>query len=226
MLAGSEGPGGLPFEDYPLAHFVVLVSAVTQGWTLQPLARALRLLEPARPAPLLTIEITSLHPVDADIVEYGITPESRACGRAIRELALPDGVVVALIARGQEVVAPRGSTRLESGDYVFVSLRPEVRPLVDRVFSGSTPKDIPALVEVPLRGRTTLAELETFYGVRIEGPPDMTLHQLLSERLGEGLVPGASVLTGGIILIAREIADERVETVGLALPGEEFEAAD
>ena len=83
--------GGVLFDA---VFFVVLVSAITQGWTLPPFARALGLEEPPRPEPPVALEISSLRDVEADIVEYVIQPESRGAGRAIRELALPDGVVV------------------------------------------------------------------------------------------------------------------------------------
>src|SRR5690606_34022659 len=114
--------------------FVVLASAVLQGWTLPPLAKWLGLETPQPPEAPVSLEITSLLDVNGDIVEYTVGPQSRAVGRLIRDLALPSNAVVALIARGSEIVPPRGTTRIQENDHVFVVLRPESRTLVDRVF--------------------------------------------------------------------------------------------
>jgi cell volume regulation protein A len=204
---------------FNIVFFVVLVSAVTQGWTLPTLARLLGLQEPSSPTPPLSLELTSLRHVEGDIVEYTVTPESQACGHLIRELALPDGAVVSLIARRRQVIPPRGSTRIEAGDFVFVVLRPGVQGLVDRVFSAdSAATELPSLLEFPLRGRTTLAEIEEFYGIRLGGAGEETLDELLRARLGKDLQLGKSVVSEGVTLYVREMDGDRVERVGLALP--------
>src|SRR5690606_688158 len=120
-------PNATTFCD--VTFVVVLVSATLQGWGLPPIATALGLQVPLEPEPPVMLEITSLRDVDADIVEYGVTPDSRAAGRRLRELALPDGVVVAMVSRAQHIIPPRGSTRIEPGDHVFVVLQPGARAL-------------------------------------------------------------------------------------------------
>jgi len=212
---------GLPGSSriFDVVFFVVLVSAVTQGWTLPWVARILGLERPPERVPPVSLEITSLRQVDSDIVGYGVEDASRACGRTIRDLALPDGVVVALVARGDRVVAPRGSTRLEKGDFVFVVLRPEIRPLVDRVFAVPTDADgLSPDLRFPLRGSTTCRDLYDFYGIVLEAPPEATLDELLRERLGGSLAVGARLEVGGLTLIVRDLEGGRVETVELQPP--------
>jgi len=123
--------------------FVVLISAITQGWSLPLVARWLRLGRPADPAPPLSVEINALRAVDGEIVDYTVKPGAAVAGLQLRELARPDGLVVTLVVRGQQVIMPRGATSLEPGDHVFVALRSAVKPLVDRLFA-------PADEEVPL----------------------------------------------------------------------------
>jgi len=208
--------GGVLFDA---VFFVVLVSAITQGWTLPPFARALGLEEPPRPEPPVALEISSLRDVEADIVEYVIQPESRGAGRAIRELALPDGVVVAMISRGSRIIPPRGSTRVLPGDIVFVVVREGARPLVDRVFGPPGPTGtMPEAVEFPLRGDTTISELAEFYGIALEGDGMKTLDELIRERVGEaGVEVDTEVFVDGICLHVREVIDGRVEQVGLQI---------
>lgn len=217
--------GGLLFDA---VFFVVLVSAISQGWTLPPFARALGLEEPPRPEPPVALEITSLRDVEADIVEYIIQPESRGAGRAIRELALPDGVVVAMISRGSRIIPPRGSTRVLPGDIVFVVVREGARPLVDRVFGTPSPAPaVPQAVEFPLRGDTTISELAEFYGIVLEGDGMKTLDELIRERAGEAEVRVDTEMSiDGICLHVREVLDGRVEQVGLRITSTEPEAAE
>jgi len=215
LLRGVVGAEAL----FDVVFFAVVVSAVTQGWTLPSAARLLHLQRPPVPEPPVTLEITSLKDVDGDIVEYTLGRDDPAAGRRIRELSFPDGALVAMVVRGQQMIAPRGSTQLLPGDHVFVLLRPAARWLVDRIFSsrGSGGVPEPPVGEFPLRGAARLAELEEFYGIRVEAPGSGTLDEFLRARLGTELEIGRSVTVGPVTLTVREIVDERVETVGLSI---------
>lgn len=215
LLRGLPGAEAL----FDVVFFAVVVSAVTQGWTLPLTARLLRLQRPPAPEPPVTLEITSLRDVDGDIVEYTLGSDAPAAGRRIRDLSFPDGALVAMVVRGQQMVPPRGSTELLSGDHVFVLLRPAARWLVDKVFTGRGPREeaAPPQGEFPLRGGARLAELEEFYGIRVGASGATTLDDFLRARLGENLEVGRSVLVGPVILTVREIVDGRVEAVGLSL---------
>lgn len=127
---------GLPDGQllFDVVFFVVLVSALTQGWSLPTLARWLKLDQPTEAMPPVTLEITSLRHVNGDIVEYLVVEGSRAAARLIRDLSLPDGAVIAMVSRGEDVIPPRGSTMLLPGDHAFLVLHPEVRSVVDQLF--------------------------------------------------------------------------------------------
>lgn len=216
LLAGLPN-GRLLFN---VVFFVVLVSAVTQGWSLARVAAWLGLQQPAQMEPPVTLEITSLRHVTGDIVDYLVAPGSRAAGRSIRELALPDGAVVAMVARGDDVIPPRGSTRLELGDHTFLVLRPDVRALVDRVFAprgAEEDEPLPA-VEFPLSPGTRVAELVEFYGIRVDAPAESTLEDLLRSRLASRDVGvGAIVDLGSVRLRVRETSADGIEVIGLQI---------
>jgi potassium/hydrogen antiporter len=140
-------------EMFDIAFFVVVVSVVVQGWSMPLLARWLRVNEPLAPAPPVTLELSSLRDVEGDIVDYTVDLESRAAGRLVRELALPEGVVIAMITRGQQIIPPHGNTLIQAGDHVIVVLRPETRPMVNNVFGQRTieHEPMPPELEFPLR---------------------------------------------------------------------------
>jgi cell volume regulation protein A len=147
---------------FNVVFFVVLVSAILQGWTLPLLADRLGLQEPGAVESAVTLEITSVTDVNADIVDYVVVTGSRAAGRKLSELALPIDAVVAMIVRGGNLSPPRGSTGIEAGDHVFVMLREAARLAVDGVFgrdshggTESRREDRPGVAEAQNRAGPT-----------------------------------------------------------------------
>ncbi|HUF13763.1 MAG TPA: potassium/proton antiporter [Longimicrobiales bacterium] len=208
---------------FNVVFFVVLVSATLQGWTLPRVAERLGLQQVAEPEPPVTLEISSLRGVEGDIVDYIVNNRSKASGRAIREMSLPDGAVVAMVARGSEIIPPRGSTRIFPGDHVFVVLRPEVRGFVDRAFAGrgEVAEPLPAM-EFPLSPRTRVEDLVEFYGIAVDAAADSTLEELMRSRLeGGALVVGAAVRLGAVRLSIREMSGSVIERIGLQVMTEE-----
>ena len=194
LLAGLES-GTLIFN---VVFFVVLISAVTQGWSLPLVARWLKLgLRSEATAPV-TVEINALRHVDGEIVEYRVTPASNVVGRSLRELALPYEVTVTLVVRGSEVIMPRGRTVLAPGDQVFVAMRRRIKPLMDCLFDVRA--ESVALLpgqEIVFRSDHTAGQLCGFFSLACPLDAKQPLGALLEEtheqpaRLGPFLVyPG------------------------------------
>ena len=124
---------------FNLVFFVVLVSAILQGWTLPFLATRLRLQKEQPPAPAVSLELLSLRNVDADIVDYVVLPASPLVNVTVKDLRLPEGAILAMISRGQQLIAPRGSTRLQPNDHLFIIAGAESRKALDRALASSPP---------------------------------------------------------------------------------------
>jgi cell volume regulation protein A len=135
FLAWAGLRGGVPivFATFPVVaglgagtavfnvvFYVVVVSVLVQGLTLRTVAARLGVADEQPPLRLADISATTLHRLGADLVEL----EARRLGvdrvRAIRDLALPPGVVISAVRRGSEVRAPRGDTELLPGDVLYV----------------------------------------------------------------------------------------------------------
>ena len=52
------------------------------------------------------------------------TPSAALIGRALKDILLPEGTLLALVRRGPEVVIPRGATVLERGDRLTIIGKP------------------------------------------------------------------------------------------------------
>ena len=209
---------------FDVVFFIVVVSAVIQGTSLTPVARWLGLERPRDPEPPVTLEISSLRQMDGEIVDYAIGRDSRAAGRLVKDLALPGGVVIALIARGEQIIPPQGNTRIQAGDHVILVLRPGTQPLVNQVFGRDpdTRGTIPKAIEFPLRGSTTVGELEEFYSIHIDAPQKTTLDEAMRRELGpEKTALDATVDFGPLrFRIMRTSSEGTIEMVGMSILSE------
>jgi cell volume regulation protein A len=191
LMSGIEGGEYL----FNVVFFVVLVSAITQGWSLPPVARKLGLASSADLEPPISIEINALRHVDAEIVRYVVTPSAGAAGQALRDLVLPDGVVMTLVVRGDDVIMPRGSTRLQPGDHVFITMRTELVPLVNRLFDPTAAASpLPEGLTLLFPKESTVGQLNQYFGIPGPAQSDETVGDLLEgdedelPRLGPFLI--------------------------------------
>jgi cell volume regulation protein A len=113
--------------------FVVLVSAIAQGTTLEPLARRLRLVSPAPPVPEAPLEVPPSS--ELDVVDFVVSPDHAVSGSAVRELGLPRDALIAVVNRDGKAIPPRGSTVLHGGDRLFVLVPRGSRADLEDVFS-------------------------------------------------------------------------------------------
>ncbi len=95
--------------------FVVIVSALLQGTTLEWFARRLGLVS-ATPPPTAERVI----PQDLYVTEFLVEGNHAINGSAVRELGLPREALVAVIRRGVDAIPPRGSTVVAAGDLLSI----------------------------------------------------------------------------------------------------------
>lgn len=208
---------------FDVVFFIVVLSAALQGSTLRLVATWLGLARTPEPSPPVTLEISSLRHVDGDIVDYLVGEDSRAAGRLVKDLALPEGVVIALLVRGEQLIPPQGKTRLLAGDHAILVLRPGTRPLVNRIFGPTDDGGIiPTAFEFPLRASTTLRDLQELYGIPVNGSTETTLDEAIRREIGaKHILPGSTVRFGSLVLRIRSVdRDGAVETVGMSILSE------
>ncbi len=219
MFATPETPmhASLLFD---VVFFIVVASAIIQGTSLTPVARWLGLECPREPEPPVTLEISSLRHVDGKVLDYLVTEDSRAAERLVKELALPGGVVIAMITRGQKVIPPQGITRIHAGDHVILVVKPGVEPLVDQVFvRNEQRKPVPQEIEFPFRASITVGELQETYSIQINAPPTATLDEVMRQELGPDRTEANAVVEFGAMRfrIQRMGNDGRIELVGMSV---------
>ena len=112
--------------------FVVLISALLQGTTLEWVAERLELVDPRPPAVTAPLDVNALGSLE--LVDFDVAGEHSIAGAAVREIGLPRSALIAVVARGSDTISPRGSTVIEPGDRLFVLIPRTKRPELEDVF--------------------------------------------------------------------------------------------
>ena len=118
---------------FDVVFFVVVVSTIVQGTTLEWVATRLGLVAPAPPAREAPLEVGPLSQLD--LVDFLVAEEHAVNGSAVRELGLPRSALVAVINRGDDTIPPRGSTVVKAGDHLFVLVPRSMRADLEDVFA-------------------------------------------------------------------------------------------
>jgi cell volume regulation protein A len=112
--------------------FVVVVSTLLQGTTLEWVAERLDLVDPGPAVVAPPLEVDALGSLE--LVEFDVSGDHAIAGAMVRELGLPRTALIAVVARHNDTIPPRGSTVIESGDRLFVLAPRNIRPELEDVF--------------------------------------------------------------------------------------------
>ncbi|HET7571035.1 MAG TPA: potassium/proton antiporter [Gaiellaceae bacterium] len=118
---------------FDAVFFIVIVSVLLQGTTLERVAMRLALVDP-RPTirePPLEVDARGM----LELVEFDVGGDHAIAGAVVNELGLPRSALIAVVARGEETIPPRGSTVIEPGDRLFVLAPRTLRPELEDVFA-------------------------------------------------------------------------------------------
>jgi len=105
---------------FNLVFFIVLTSALLQGWSIPLVARLLRVDAPMRTTQRPTVEFEGTRESHMETVDFLVPYNAAIVGRPIVELGLPQNSLIVLLTRGDNYMVPNGGTVLEKGDAVVV----------------------------------------------------------------------------------------------------------
>ena len=114
VVAGLEGST----EIFNIVFLITLISLLMKGSTLSPTAKLLKLSYEEDPATeTFGMEI----PEEMGLLrDHTVTEEDLKRGETLRELALPHGIRVIMVRRGDRFLVPHGSMKMEPGDRLVI----------------------------------------------------------------------------------------------------------
>jgi potassium/hydrogen antiporter len=118
VLATFPLIAGIAHADriFNLVFFVVLTSAMIQGWSIPPVARLFNVDAPAERRRKYPLEMISSEGINTGLVDLVLPKGSHAAGKSIVELGLPRDTLIVLVGRNETYLVPTGGTVLEEGD--------------------------------------------------------------------------------------------------------------
>ena len=72
--------------------------------------------------------------------EIDVPPEAAVVGKPVSELALPEGVLIVLIRRGDSFIVPKGQTAIEAYDTLLVIAGRDSLPAAQTILSACPPE--------------------------------------------------------------------------------------
>ena len=78
--------------------------------------------------------------INAEMLEVVMPDDNPLTGKTLAQIRLAKGVVIALVGRGQDVLIPTGTTKLEAGDHVIIFALTSMMPKAAKLFSGGGDK--------------------------------------------------------------------------------------
>lgn len=115
LLAGVTGSEAI----FNIVFFIVLTSALLQGWSIPVVARLMKLQAPLERKRRYPIEFAPIDGVDTKLVDFIIPFNAAIAGKTIVELGLPPDSLIVLVNRDEKFFVPSGGTVLEGGDVVL-----------------------------------------------------------------------------------------------------------
>jgi cell volume regulation protein A len=222
LLVGM--PGAYLFFD--VAFVVVLLSLLVQGWTVAFAARKLNISYTRSDPVPRRVELDLPGQLAREIVGYPVPANSPYLRRGL----IPSWARPTLVVRKEEILTPVEAEPVRAGDYIYLLAPPEKAQALDRFFLNiPTPRAVdPRLLgDFFVDGAATLGALAEIYGLQVAADhTEVTLADYFVEHLGGRPVKkGNIVQLGPIALLAHNVENGRVITVGLRL-AEPEEAAD
>jgi len=81
--------------------------------------------------------VYSIGDAEAELIEAQVLGTSSIAGRILRDIDLPEGVLIAAVLKGDKVVMPRADTRIEEGDVISIFALTAEIPEVERLLQVS-----------------------------------------------------------------------------------------
>lgn len=118
VLTAILAPGYTPSTMMDAVFFVVIASTLIQGWTVKPLAQMLNLIDPSPSEGLL--ELISIARENAVVLPVEIKGDSHLIDRKMVDVEFPQNTLCYAIVRHDQVIVPRGATRLQAFDHMLI----------------------------------------------------------------------------------------------------------
>lgn len=120
---------------FDVVFFIVLTSALLQGWSIPTVAKFLKVAKPMPRLSRLPLEFIPSKQTDTDLVEFVVPFNAAVVGKSIVELGMPKDSLIVIITRNEEFLVPSGGTVLDAGDAILALVNKTNLSQIREIFS-------------------------------------------------------------------------------------------
>ncbi|MCI0707352.1 MAG: potassium/proton antiporter [Ignavibacteriae bacterium] len=120
---------------FNLVFFIVLTSALFQGWSIPLVAKFLGVATPALPKRQFPLEFAAPIDSNTELMDFIVPYHAAVVGKSVVEIGLPPGCLVVLLSRGDEYIVPSGGTTLEESDTLLILVKKAELAAVREIFT-------------------------------------------------------------------------------------------
>jgi len=119
----------VPHADtiFNLIFFIVLVSVLIQGSSLNLMAKLLRLIDNKEDLINEKSDTEELEYFEDQMLKLKITEYSSLAGKKISEVGFPEGTLITLINREGDYIHPNGKTEIYSDDKLLIMCKDKIK---------------------------------------------------------------------------------------------------
>ncbi|WP_339486963.1 potassium/proton antiporter [Pseudomonas sp. EL_65y_Pfl2_R95] len=206
---------------FNVAFFIVIVSLLLQGTSLPLAAKFLRVTVPPQPAPFCRSGLEIYPTSQWELFIYRLGAEKWCIGSPLRELKMPEGTRVAALFRGNELLHPSGSTKLDAGDLLCVIGHAHDLEALGKLFSQAPTRgqDLRFFGDFVLEGDAEVGAVAALYGLKLsDNQADMQLGRFIAHKIGGEPVIGDQVEWQGLTWTVASMEGNKIRKVGVKFP--------
>ena len=118
-IFAMTGDAVLQYDIFHIIFIVALISVSLQGTLLPTMAKKLDLVDDSTPVLKTFTDYEEEH--NTQLLEYEVKENSSILNQTLLEADIPEGVLIVMIKRNNEIVIPNGSTVIMLGDILVLS---------------------------------------------------------------------------------------------------------
>lgn len=219
FLAAIPTLSGVEHADvfFNVAFVIVLISLLTQGWTLTWTARKLGLALPRTALSVHRSELDLPGQLALEMVGYPVSPQSAVMNGAV----VPKWARTAFVIRNQNIIMEKEAGPLQANDYAYFLAPPDRVARLDQLFTAHAEllsANEPFFGEFAFTGDILLKDVAAFYGLTVDADiAGVSIADFFSHRFEGKPDVGDHLHLGTAEIVAREVDDDRVTRAGLQL---------
>jgi cell volume regulation protein A len=122
---------------FNIVFFVVLSSALLQGWSLPFAAKLLKVDAPISVKVNYPIEFNPVNGTDTELIDLIVPYNSSVSGKSLAELSFPSDSRIVLIWRNERSIIPEGGTILEDSDTLLILVNKNNEEVVKNIICST-----------------------------------------------------------------------------------------